>query len=477
MKSLGAIALVVISLLCVFAWRDYTPVDRAQLARWLHQWQHDGTSVQVDLAAVLERWQTLQAQRLEQRLPPQNIHASELRRQDAPLMVTENDRTIAVNSSTSLLEAVKQANPGDRIVVAPGRYAFSGRSIELSRSGTATHPITIVAQQPWQSIFEFDLLEGFWIAGSDWHINGLRVQGVCATDDRCEHGFHIVAGAQRTALRNNRIEDFNAAIKINGSRGLYPDGGIISNNAIVNSRARQTTQPVVGVDGVAVSRWRVSNNVIANFKKAKGNRTSSGGFFKGAGQSNRFNNNLVICSDKVSMDYIQIGLSLGDGGTSASACRDRLCRNEQSDSDIMGNIIMNCSDVGIYLNRANRSTVSNNTLYATLGIDVRFESSSAVIVNNLVGGRIRQRDGAEITIDEHNWLVPAQARWRESFSTLFRRPQNLSFAVNEHKTKHFTGVRNQHFNHDVCGYPNDQSDGFIGAFNPAAANDCFSIAP
>ncbi len=121
--------------------------------------------------------------------------------------------------------------------------------------------------------------------------------------------------------------------------------------------------------------------------------------------------------------------------------------------------------------------MSNNTLYATLGIDVRFESSSAVIVNNLVGGRIRQRDGAEITIDEHNWLVPAQARWRESFSTLFRRPQNLSFAVNEHKTKHFTGVRNQHFNHDVCGYPNDQSDGFIGAFNPAAANDCFSIAP
>ena len=58
---------------------------------------------------------------------------------------------------------------------------------------------------------------------------------------------------------------------------------------------------------------------------------------------------------------------------------------------------MNCSDVGIYLNRAQDTLVDHNTLYATAGIDVRFPTSSATLRNNALTGAIRNRDGGTST--------------------------------------------------------------------------------
>lgn len=472
MKSTGKARLIVVLLiallLSVLTGYAGTHLDRAQLARWFHQWQHSGMSVKINLAAAVERWQDVQAERLvvdEARLSD----SSEIAPPSRP-------RIVSVSNVESLLKAIKRAQPGDRIRVASGDYSFSGRSITLSRSGTVTNPITIEAEQLWQSRFQFDLLEGFWVTGSDWHFDGLHIEGVCVKDDRCEHAFHIVGGASRTVIRNSRIVDFNAPIKINGSKGFYPDDGRIFNNAIMNRRPRDTKKPVVGVDGVAVNDWQVSHNLIANFRKAQGNRTSSGGFFKGGGRSNRFDNNLIICSEQVRMDYIQIGLSLGNGGTSSAACRNGRCLSEQFNSDIVGNIIANCSDVGIYLNRASGSTLTNNTLYATLGIDVRFDVSDAVVVNNLLSGRIRERDDGKLTVDSHSWIMPAQHLLRESFDDLFRHPQQLDFSLRADDPHRFESVGNNRFSSDACGNRNESSKGFVGALNPWLNNDCFATA-
>lgn len=468
-KTRFAVVLLTMFFLSVLAGYTRTQIDRTQLARWFHEWQHDGMSVQINLTATAERWHDIQAQRLV----VDGASLSDSLEADSPTLT----RIVSVNSVESLLKAIKRAQPGDRIRVASGDYAFSGRSITLSRSGTVTNPITLEAEHPWQSRFEFNLLEGFWVTGSDWHFDGLQIKGTCATDDRCEHAFHIVGGASRTVIRNSRIVDFNAPIKINGSKGAYPDGGQIFNNVIMNRRPRETKKPVVGIDGVAVNDWQVSHNLIANFRKAQGNRTSSGGFFKGGGSSNRFDNNLIICSERVMMDYIQIGLSLGNGGTSSAACRTGRCPAEQFNSDIVGNIIANCSDVGIYLNRASGSTLTNNTLYATLGIDVRFDVSDAVIANNLLSGRIRERDGGKVTVDSHNWLLPAQHLLRESFDDFFRQPQQLDFSLRNDDLHRFESFANRQFPSDACGNNNKSSKGFVGALNPWLDNDCFSIAP
>src|SRR3954451_7554684 len=54
-------------------------------------------------------------------------------------------KVISVSSVAALQSAVKQAQPGDRIELADGSYSTSS-AIALTKSGTASAPITIAAQ-------------------------------------------------------------------------------------------------------------------------------------------------------------------------------------------------------------------------------------------------------------------------------------------------------------------------------------------
>lgn len=65
------------------------------------------------------------------------------------------------------------------------------------------------------------------------------------------------------------------------------------------------------------------------------------------------------------------------------------------------NLVVGCSDVGIYLNSAADSRIEDNTLVDTAGIDVRFATSSARIDGNLVDGPIRSRDGGLLHLGDN----------------------------------------------------------------------------
>ena len=91
-----------------------------------------------------------------------------------------------------------------------------------------------------------------------------------------------------------------------------------------------------------------------------------------------FERNLVMCTRNFS-GGTRIGLSLGGGGTAPQFCEDGSCNTEHQNGILRNNLIVNCSDVGIYLNRAQDTLVDHNTLYATAGIDVRFPTSSATL--------------------------------------------------------------------------------------------------
>jgi hypothetical protein len=64
---------------------------------------------------------------------------------------------------------------------------------------------------------------------------------------------------------------------------------------------------------------------------------------------------------------------------------------------LRNNVIIGCSDVGIYLNRASDAQVLYNTLIATAGIDVRFDTTTGEAVGNVLAGTIRERDGGTFT--------------------------------------------------------------------------------
>src|SRR3546814_8189127 len=58
---------------------------------------------------------------------------------------------------------------------------------------------------------------------------------------------------------------------------------------------------------------------------------------------------------------------------------------------------MHCSEAGIHLNKSADTLIHNNALIATQGIELLRASTDAMIVNNLLDGSIRAREGATYT--------------------------------------------------------------------------------
>jgi hypothetical protein len=301
-----------------------------------------------------------------------------------------------VSTADEVRSAVAAARPGDVITLLPGRYRFD-RPLAARAEGTERAPIILKAERPGSVAIEFSSVEGFAVTGPYWRFENLAIRGACNNDSDCEHAFHISGPAHHFAAVNNTVRDFNAQFKINGAGGRFPDNGLIDHNTLVNSAPRQTATPVTPIDLVAASGWTIRGNLIADFVKAQGDRVSYGAFAKGAGAGTRFEDNVVLCEQRLQGEPGQrVGLSLGGGGTGKPYCRDRRCITEQEHGIIRDNLVASCSDAGIYINSGAETRIVHNTLLDTGGIDVRFPESGADVIGNLVDGTIRASNGARV---------------------------------------------------------------------------------
>lgn len=302
-----------------------------------------------------------------------------------------------VTSQAELRSAVANARPGEVILLMPGRHVFVDRQISITRSGLPQAPITIRATRLGDAIIEANQEVVLKIQAPYWHVENLVIRGTCRNDRYCEHAFHVTGDARGTIIRNNLVEDLNAAVKINGEKNEFPDDGRLDGNTFVLSRPRDTQNPITPIDLVAANNWRISGNFIADFLRADASKPTYGAFVKGAGERNIVERNVVFCEWKLRGRGQRVGLSLGGGGTMVEAMRDKARSGfEQIGGVIRDNLIAFCSDVGIYVNKSNRSIIEHNTLIDTAGIDIRFPESSADITANVVDGAIRPRDGALI---------------------------------------------------------------------------------
>lgn len=304
-----------------------------------------------------------------------------------------------VATSADARRALATARAGDVITFAPGAYRFSGPPLAAAAAGTDAAPIIVRAAQPGSVTLEFDMTEGFAVSGPHWRFENLVIRGACARHALCEHAFHVTGRARGFAALNNRIVDFNAHFKVNGSNGAFPDDGLIEGNTIANGTVRETTSPVTPIDIVAASGWTVRGNLVADFIKGGGDRISYGAFAKGAGARTTFERNVFICEQLLrGHPGARVGISLGGGGTGKRYCRDGRCVTEQEDAVIRDNLVASCSDAGIYANSAARTWIGHNTLLDTGGIDLRFPETSALVEGNLVDGPIRRRNGARLRL-------------------------------------------------------------------------------
>lgn len=311
-----------------------------------------------------------------------------------------------VHDVDALRAAMARAEPGTVITLAPGAYEIRGSSLGAGRPGSAAAPVVVRAALPGSVELFSRVQVTIKVEAPHWRFENLAIHGACRRAVDCEHAFHVVGAASGFAAVNNRIDGFNAHFKINGVKGRFPDHGLIEGNSLSNPGPRATARPVTPIDLVAASGWTVRANVISHFVKLGGNRVSYGAFAKGGGGDNRFERNLVWCQPGPEGEGgrqvgQQVGLSLGGGGTGARVCRDGRCITEQDRGVIRANLIVGCSDAGIYLNRAADSRIEDNTLIDTGGIDVRYPASSALVDGNLVDGAIRSRDGGLLRLGDN----------------------------------------------------------------------------
>jgi len=322
----------------------------------------------------------------------------------------------------------------------------------------------------------FDLQEGFHIRGANWVFENLTIDVICRSDTRCEHAFHVVGGAHTTIIRNNWISNFNASLKVNGARGQFPDGGRVSHNVHVNDRPRQTTNPVTPLDFVGASNWVAEANFIADFAKALSDRVSYGAFFKGAGEDNIFERNLVRCEWR-QQGGTRIGLSFG-GGTNAGACRDDKCRQEHSRGIMRNNIIMNCpNDVSVYLNKSADTLIHNNLLIYTRGIDIRYPESTATILSNVIDGRVLARTDGHFT-ERGNNTSNFEAAVNELVSSdLFKAPGTGNLTVTDEEALKTLGTPVSVAARDICGreYPGQHAQ--VGPFLVDDKARCLTTVP
>ena len=302
-------------------------------------------------------------------------------------------QAVSVASAEQLVQAMQRARAGEVITLAPGRYRLDAGHVAADRPGTAQAGIAVRANVPDTVVIEVTGTEGFVVTAPHSTFENLTIRGVCVPQGDCEHAFHVVGNATHFVALNNTLVDFNAHIKVNGQDKQFPDDELVEGNTLVNTCARQTDNPVTSIDLVAASRWVIRANLIADFVKAGGDGVSYGAFAKGGGRDNRFERNLVVCEARLQgLSGARIGLSLGGGGTGDAYCRDLQCVTEQEAAVLDSNLVMGCSDDGIYVNRAAGSRIEYNTLIDAGGISVRFPQSSADLVANLVDGSIRSRD-------------------------------------------------------------------------------------
>lgn len=302
-----------------------------------------------------------------------------------------------VQDASELITAIKTAEPGDMITLAPEVYKIKAYNIKIAWPGTSRMPIIIRAERLGQAVIELNSLDGFQVSAHFWIFENLILNGTNPSHDHGEHAFHIVGKAKGFVLRNCRVNEFNSMIKANGNRDKtgqhnFPDDTLIENNSFFNATIRKTSNPVVFIDVVGPDNWIVRGNFIADFSKEEGDTISFGAFVKGNASGTIFENNLVI-GEYRNTRGVRVDLSLGGEGKGRQYFRDEKTDIEDISEIIRNNVIMLCKDVGIYLNKAADTYIFHNLLYNTLGIDVRFPQSYALIENNILSGRISDRDG------------------------------------------------------------------------------------
>ncbi len=328
------------------------------------------------------------------------------------LPVVSAARIVYVSTYASLRDACQTALPGDTIVIASGTYTITGATrIMISNRpgpvlvrGATGNPADVVIRGQGQDNSAVQMVFNLDNA-SRWTFRDLSVR------DSYYHGFKFDHTSADCALINVVMRDHGeSGVKgtSDPAAGTYPDRLLIDSCDIGFTQTTGGTRSVVeGVDGVGVNDWIIRNSRFVNVQK---NGNPAYAIFTKGNSSNT-----IIEGNRFENCFI--GASFGGGGTAAQFFRDNDQTYEHRNGIIRNNIVVRCSDAGIYINKGVNCRIYNNTLFeCVLTIQLRFTQTTGDVRNNLVRRAssnpnepvVRLRDGAVLLGSSANLAaVPA----------------------------------------------------------------------
>jgi len=277
-------------------------------------------------------------------------------------------RTLAVSSPSELSAALAQAEPGDRVVVGPGRY--DNVLIRVSRSGTGQAPITIMAAS--LGGVRFTGSGGFDLAGASHVV----VQGFVFADGS---GLTVPGDAKANRVTRNTFDGNKGGADLT----VQADDTEVDHNTFSNRTAQGVYLQVVGPGAHDMAkRVHVHHNYFYNHQYHGAN----------GGESIRFG--LSGRQHAEADGLIEYNLfDKADGDSEAISVKS-------SDNVVRYNTIVNSRGTLSLRHGWNTRVEGNILIGGSTGI--RFFGNNHVIVNNLVedtSGPAMEFGGGEVRDD------------------------------------------------------------------------------
>ncbi|HTP11232.1 MAG TPA: hypothetical protein VMP08_23415 [Anaerolineae bacterium] len=338
-----------------------------------------------------------------------------------------------VNVSTvqQLEDAVNAATSGTTILIANGTYNLDGVYLRIAAPN--------VTLRSASGDREAVILDGNYVTTEIIQIVASNVTVADLTlREAYYHPIHVMSGdtihTLNTLIYNvHLIDPGEQAIKINpATDGYYTDNGVIACSHIeLTDAGRPNIRNncyTGGIDAHQSRGWIIRDNLIEGFWCSSGLSEHGIHLWRGCRDTTVERNIL-----KNNARGIGFGLVTSGNGRTYP---DNVCPAASGYVDDYGGVIRNNFvyansaslfsseygfDCGICVWNSCNARILHNTVYSTdpaytfSSIEWRFSNTTATLINNLVNGQMRERDGAQGTLS--NNVTTAQASWFVNAST------------------------------------------------------------
>lgn len=303
-------------------------------------------------------------------------------------------KTLTITSGKELKAAVKAANPGDTIAIAPGTYKVD--SLRIEKAGKKASPITLACTgDKGYAVLNLTTSVCVKLKAPYWNFSGIHFKGNPA---KTQAVIQIVgeSGASHIRFTDCKISG-SSMYAVKSSRSMEK-----ASNDVIFDYCEAFNTGKTCLDFVAGEDWVVRRTYVHHYGQAGG--VCYGIFLKGGSVNGLFEGNLVDGKSKATT----VGISFGGGKTGEQWIRHE--GGEPAPEHVNGiarnNNVINTTDVAYHTNESEGSKFYNNLAY-NCGGGIQCQAGGSAMAVNCVLNSVHGQIKGSHNVDEVNkaWFM------------------------------------------------------------------------